>query len=218
LGIPSELLPGWILGTALVIYGVGMLAACWAAPWRSLRNPTLLNLVLGSTIGLASLWQMRAGLQPGLTFHFLAVTTVTLMLGWSLTVIITGFAELAITLLLGGPLIGVALDGILAGLLPASITFLLYRLYRARLPNHLFVYIFAVAFFGGAMVAVLSVFTRVGLLALVGTYTPERLMTEFLPFLPLYAFPEAVINGMLVTIFSVFRPGWMKTLHESTVL
>ncbi len=212
------MLPPWLVYTCLVMYAAGVLAALRTAPWSALRDPTIQNLALGCSVCLIALWRMKAGLQPGLAFHFLAVTTVTLMLGWSLAVITTFAAELSLTLMVGEPVVGVGVDGILTGLLPASLTYLLYGLYERRLPQHLFVYIFAVAFLGGATVAVVTVFARATLLTLVGAYSLDRLSSEYLPFLPLYAFPEAVLNGMLVTVLSVYRPGWMKTLNENATV
>lgn len=217
MGIPPEILPSWLIYTSLGIYAAGVLAALRKAPWNALRDPTILNLALGAGVCLVALWRIKAGLQPGLAFHFLAVTTVTLMLGWSLAVIATFAAVFSLTLILGEPIVGIGIDGILTGLLPASLSYLIYHLYEKWLPRHLFVYIFAVAFFGGATVAVVTVCARAGLLTLIGAYSLDRLSSEYLPFLPLYAFPEAVLNGMLVTVLSVYRPGWMKTLDESTI-
>jgi len=214
--LPADLLPHWLLYLGLVLYLAGTLAALVLAPWRALSRPTILNLSLAASAALIVLWRLEAGLLPGLSFHFLAVTAATLLLGWSLAVLATLVAELTLTLIGGGSFVAFGINGLLSGLLPASLTYLLYRLYRRQFPQHLFVYIFAVAFLGGAIVAVVNACIRFSILASNGAYTVDRLTSEYLPLLPLYAFPEAVLNGMLVTIFAVFRPDWVKTLHRDT--
>ncbi|WP_275100296.1 energy-coupling factor ABC transporter permease [Sedimenticola hydrogenitrophicus] len=87
---------GWEWWLCLLLYGIGLLLAMWAAPWRKLLSQRLLqHLFLGATVLLIGLWQMRAGISPGLSIHILGATLVALMFGWALAVVAMSLALLA---------------------------------------------------------------------------------------------------------------------------
>jgi uncharacterized membrane protein len=82
------------------LYAIAILAALWRAPWIYLRNSQDANVLFGSYVALYALWRMGVGLQndPGLEFHLLLVTTLTLMFGWAFAILGTALAQLALTI------------------------------------------------------------------------------------------------------------------------
>jgi uncharacterized membrane protein len=183
-------------------------------PWNAMRLAHRQHLFLGSLVAVALLWRLEAGIAPGLGFHFLAVTTLVLMFGWSLAVLGTGVVQAVLFFAVDGGLAALGMNALLSGVLPASITLLVYRLVMRYLPLNPFIYIFLCAFFAGMLVAVCTVLTRMAVMAAGDAYSYARMVGEYLLFLPLYAFPEGFINGMIVTVLVVFRPAWVRTFFE----
>ena len=56
------------------------------------------------------------------------------------------------------------------------------------------------------------------LLAMAGAYEWDYLASEYLPFLILLGFSEAWLSGMLMTLFVIYRPGWVVTFDDSIYL
>ena len=69
-------------------------------------------------------------------------------------------------------------------------------------------------FFGAAVAIAISRLSAITLLSLINAYSYEQLVEESLQYLPLFMFPEAFVTGMLVTIFVVYRPGWIATFDD----
>ena len=58
----------------------------------------------------------------------------------------------------------------------------------------------------------------VGLLVANNVYSFDEIVQSYLPFLPLFLFPEGFLNGMLITVFIGIRPHWLKTFDEESYL
>ncbi len=91
-------------------------------------------------------------------------------------------------------------------------------LVRAYLPKHYFVYVFINAFLSGGLVAVLVAFSATGLLLWVGAFSLQQLADTYLLFLPLMFFPEAVLNGWLISIMVGFKPHWVGSFRDEEYL
>ena len=65
----------------------------------------------------------------------------------------------------------------------------------------------------GAVVLVL-----VFLLVTTEVYSFARISSDYLPFVPLYLFPEGMLNGMVITALIGLRPDWLKTYDDETYL
>jgi len=76
----------WLFG---ILYAAVLFAALRMAPWRRFRDAEQVHVFLGATVALLLLWHLDTQVQPGLSFHLLGVTAVTLMFGWSLAVLST---------------------------------------------------------------------------------------------------------------------------------
>jgi uncharacterized membrane protein len=198
---------GWLLGRALR----------WA-DWQRLVYPGQLNVFLGAVVCVLLLWSMRTEVQPGFTWHLSAMVTLTLMFGWSLAVIAGSLALLATTLAGLNDWPGFVPSALVFIVLPAGLTQLVLGLARAYLPKHYFIYVFVNAFFAGGLVSVLSAFVATGLLLMADAYTLQRLSDTYLLFLPLMFFPEAVLNGWLISIMVGFKPHWVGSFRDEEYL
>ena len=183
-----------------------------------LAQPLYQHLCLGGAIALVPLWVLRAGLHEGLEVHFLGLTSLTLLLGWRLallapclTLLILGYFDVIDLADIGWhALIGVAL--------PVATSWLLFLASWAWLPRHLFVYLFVVAFGGGALSISVKVVASALLMDMSGTYPWHTISADYLSIWPLLLFPEALLNGMTMTLLAIYRPHWVNTFFEREYL
>ena len=205
----------WLFGLA---YAWLLSRALRWADWSRLRDSGQLNVFLGAVVGLLLLWTLRTEVQPGFTWHLSGMVTLTLMFGWSLA-ITAGSLALAGTTLFGlNDWQGFIPSALVFIVLPVSLTQVILGLARAYLPKHYFVYVFVNAFFAGGLVSVLVAMVATGLLLLSGAFTLQQLSDSYLLFLPLMFFPEAVLNGWLISIMVGFKPHWVGSFHDEEYL
>lgn len=212
--IPGGLLPSAWLWSANLVFAVVLFRALLNAPWSRLRDSETLHVFLGATVAMIVLWNIKAGVTPGLHFHLLAVTTMTLMFGWSLAVVAVTFVVTGITVNGSGAWESLALNALLMGIIPIVVTRRLLCWAREKLPHNFFIYIFFNAFFAAGLSGVLTGLSAAGLLWLVGAHSLERLIYEYLAYFPLMFFPEAVLNGMLMTMLAGLRPNWVWSFDD----
>ena len=103
-------------------------------------------------------------------------------------------------------------------LIPVLVTELCaLRVERAQ-PRNLFVYIFFCGFFPAALATLLTLLGGLGLLWLDGLFPMPPWLDDFAGYLWLVMFPEAFINGTVVTALVVFYPDWLETFNRSRYL
>ncbi len=218
MNINDTLLPGDVLGFAYFGWLLVLLQALRAAPWRTfLASSKLQHVFLGATVALFLIWIFEVGVRPALGFHFFGVTVFTLMFGWSLGVIGASLAAVAVTLM-SGDWAALAMNALLLGVLPVSTSYGIYLLVYRYLPYHLFIYIFLCAFFNAMLAAGAAVLALVILLVVSDAYSFTRISTDYLPFIPLFLFPEGLLNGMVTTALIGVRPDWLKTYDDEIYL
>jgi uncharacterized membrane protein len=218
MNLTDALLPGDLLFFANIIWLLVLLQALRAAPWRLfLASSQLQQVFLGASVALFLMWIFEVGVRPALGFHFLGVTVYTLMFGWSLGVIGASLAALAVAFT-HGDWAALATNALLLGVLPVSTSYGVYLLVHRYLPHHLFIYIFLCAFFNAMLAAGAAVLALVILLVAADVYSFARISDEYLPFVPLYLFPEGLLNGMMTTALISLKPGWLKTYDDETYL
>lgn len=215
MNFPSDLLPFELRLLADGVLAVCSLGALWLAPWRALRRNAMEHVFGAALVSLLLLWSFHAGVSPGLGFHFLGVTVLTLMFGWALALL--GTVAVGVGMALFGRLDwpALAMTILLVGVLPVLVSQLVQRLVTERLPANPFVYIFLCGFFGAIFAALCAVMAVVGTLVALDVYPFERIAREYLPFLPLYLFPEGLMNGMLTAVFVGMKPEWLRSFDES---
>lgn len=174
--------------------------------------------VLATASILAVLFLLRAGILPGLELHFIGLTAVTLSLGWRMACL-TGAISLLPLYLTGQlpwPMAGLEL--LLGIYLPVMFSYLVFILVYHYLPKHLFVYIFAGAFFGGALTFVVRTLAMAAFYRINGDYSWAVLSDNYLVMIPLFLVPEAMLNGMAITLMVIYRPHWVDTFKDTVYL
>lgn len=204
------------IGTIGWLLALGSLA--WAvrtAPWPALRaEPMRVHLVLLAVVFLIGMWTLSATLMPGLTLHFLGAATVTLVIGLELALVAGLIAAILSALVFGH---GLAIAGwtfLLSAALPAAITYGITRASQRFLPPNFFIYLFIGVFLSAVLgVLVHGVGTALLVMAL-GLYDIDIIWNNYLRILPLLAFPEGVINGMLMTALALVSPHWVISFDD----
>jgi uncharacterized membrane protein len=215
---PSDLLPVSMVAGAQVIAATVLGHAVLRAPWRRLADPVQQHVFLGSIVFLILLWMIRTGIKPGLDLHFLGATALTLMFGPRLALVALSIVLAAITMTGAAAWSGFALSLLTVGAVPVAVSHIVFRAADQRLPNHLFVYVFANGFFGAALAVVASGVAICLLLAGGGAYDWGYLGREYLPYYMLLAWGEALMTGMAVTLMVVYRPQWITSFDDERYL
>ena len=95
--IASMLLNDTTLFWGWLLYGPILLYAAWRAPWVELFSDNRRqHLLFGTVLVLCILWLVRRDFPSGLSFHFIGMTAVTLLLDWPLAVLAGFIAQLAL--------------------------------------------------------------------------------------------------------------------------
>ena len=212
MSLTIDLISGFWFWFAQVGYFVLLGVAFWFAPWSTLfSSRQLQHLFLGTTVGLMLLWQMRAGISPGLGIHFLGVTVLTLMFGWDLAILSASLALLGTTLLGREGWDGFAVNGLCTVVIPALVSYGILRLVEAKLPANFFIYLFLCAFLGAGAATLCGGLSMSFLLWISEAYSGAKIYHEYIQILPLIMFPEGLLNGIIMTGMMVFYPDWIRT-------
>ena len=194
---------------------VAVLAGALASrPWRALPagGPPAVWLAVWAVLPL--LWSADRHAASAMIQPWSGASLLVLLAGWPLAVLaLTGAA--AVLVALGA----MGIDESAArlawlGIVPACLALALGAAARRWLPHHLFVYIFARGFFATLLAAV-----GAGMLdlwrhgAAAGLAAGDQLLARWLA-----AWGEAIVTGMLVSIFVAFRPQWLATYSDALYL
>jgi uncharacterized membrane protein len=210
--IPAE----WTVTLWLMLAGLFVLM--WRkASWGMLKSSGNLNAFLGATVVLLGLWLIKAGIQPGLNFHLLGATALTLMFRpWfailALALVIAGLTTLS------GELNAYPANLLMMGVLPVAASWGIYRLVDSRMPNHMFIYIFLNCFFGAGIAIALVGLASTLIATVMGVYSLDYLLDNYLPFYLLMAWAEAFATGMIMTLLVVYKPEWVATFDDRRYL
>ncbi len=204
---------------ALLLWLVLLAFSLNASLLRTLgAHPLYQHLCLGGAIVLVPLWTLRAGLHEGLEIHFLGLTSLTLLLGWRLALLAPCLTLLLLAYFGVIPLTDIGWQALIGVALPVATSWLLFLGSWAWLPRHLFVYLFVAAFLGGALSISAKVIASALLMGVSGTYSWHTISADYLSIWPLLLFPEALLNGMTMTLLAVYRPHWVNTFFDREYL
>jgi uncharacterized membrane protein len=195
-----------------------LLFALARAPWRQFRDSGFQHVFFGACVAVFFIWQLRVGIVSALPMHFLCLTTLTLMFGVPLAI-------LAAAILTGA----MCITGLEAwqswpgsflalGMVPILITRLTLLASQRYLPPNPFVYIFICGFFGAAAAMLAAMAVNSVLLLGFDQMPLDQLRQSYLSVLPLMMFPEAFINGLIVTGLVVFKPAWIPSFDDEVYL
>lgn len=217
-----NLTPGLIsshwLWASWVFYLIATLYSCWRAPWHKLTETDSANIYFGAIVALLIFWNLKGGIYPGQTFHFLGATALYLMFNWPFAIIATQLITLAITLNGQGGWETFAINVLIMGIIPISIAHLIRYLTQTHLPHNFFTYIFINTFFAAALGIILSGLTTYIVLSSSAVYSIDDLNQQLFPVYLLLSLPEALLNGSAITLMVVYRPNWIATFYDKTYL
>jgi len=207
---------------SIALWGVALTVLFWAlktAPWHKVKGDKVAQRVFGVTVILIyALWSVKASIGPGLGFHFLGATVVTLMFGWQFALLVFALVITALTLMGGAGWDAWGANFITLAAVPVAVTWIVLLLSYRHLPRHFFVYTFLNAFLVGALSMIVSVVLLSVVLVWGEVISWARLSYQFLPMLPMMAAPEAFLNGFIMTILIVNRVEWVSTFTDEQYL
>ncbi len=194
------------------------LAALRRIPWRQFRDTGFQHVFLGACVAVLFLWRIRVGIVPAVPIHLLCLTTLTLMFGVPLAIVAA--AILATAMCVMGLDLWRSWPGsfLALGVIPILVTWLALNASRRFLPPNPFIYIFVCAFFGGAAAMLAAMAVNSVLLLGFEELSLSQLRDSYLSIVPLMMFPEAFINGLIVTGLIVFKPAWIPSFDDEVYL
>ncbi len=201
-----------------IAYGAFVLAAGRHAPWRKLLESSNSSILFGSLTLLLLLWSMRAEMMAGVAFHLIAMTVLTLMVGWCFAVLGGSLVLVGVVLAGFGDWGGYFPTALVVVLLPASLTWILLLLARAWLPRNFFIYVLLNGFLAAGLIAMISAYAASLLLLNAAQIAPEILAYNYYPWIPLMFFPEAMLNGWIITILVILKPAWVFSFSDEDYL
>lgn len=219
LHIPTSLVSVELLWICNLLFVACLGAAIYRAGWRELvSNSAQQHVYFGAIAMLLLMWGFKAGITPGLGFHHLGATLFALMFNWAraipgLTVVIIASYAVA-----QPDWLSLGINGLLSLVLPIAVSIAILRLSWRFLPDNLFIYIFVCAFFGAAIAVAVSRFAVALVLWFAGAYPWDTLWNESIIVLPLFMLPEGFITGLLITLFVVYLPDWVRTFDDARYL
>ena len=161
---------------------------------------------------------MQANLKPGLSYHLLGLTAVTLMVGWSLAVIAASIALAGVCINTSAGLDGFVANAMVAGVVPITLSQIMLILIRWYLPKQFFVYVLVNGFLTAGLVGVVCGYLVTWMLVLSGAYSFVDLDRTVLALFPLMFLPEAFLNGWVLVVLVVFRPHWVYSFSDEQYL
>lgn len=217
--ITAQLLSTETLVVGWLIYLPVLLWAMIRAPWVELFSDSRRqHLLFGTVFALFMLWLVRRDFDTGVSYHFIGMTAVTLLLDWPLALIGGLVAQIGLVLLGRQDLAAMGVNGALLIVLPVLVTEGCAILVERAQPRNPFVYIFCSGFFAAALSALLCLLVGLGVLWLDERFAMPEWLEDFVGYLWLIIFPEAFINGMVISALVVFCPEWLETFNRTRYL
>lgn len=179
-----------------------------------IAHKRLQHLVFGAGAVVFVLWLFRAGIYDGLSVHFLWLSALTLTLGFRYAIFVSGIVLLGITIVGRESWSMLGANGLFGVLIPIGLTYLVFTLSFHKIMRNMFVYVFVCAFFPGAIGIALKMALVGGFYTLNGTYPWDVVVDNYEVLIPLMLFPEAMLNGMTMTLLVIYKPDWVYTFSD----
>jgi uncharacterized membrane protein len=179
-----------------------------------LEHKRIQHLVLGAGVVVFVLWLFRAGIYDGLSVHFLWLSALALTLGFRYAVFISGLVLLGITIIGKESWGMLGANGLFGVLVPIGLTYTVFTLSFHKIMRNMFVYVFVCAFFPAALGIAIKMGLIGGFYTLNGTYPWDVVVDNYEVLIPLMLFPEAMLNGMTMTLLVIYKPDWVYTFND----
>jgi uncharacterized membrane protein len=218
---PADAIPAILQWLLHAVFAVVLVLSLRHAPWDYLRNREDSNILFASAVILWVVWQLRSDIPAteGLEFHLLMATTITLMFGWAFAFLVICAAQLLVSVQGMEAWGSFAAIAVCNGAVPIAVTVLIYHAARRWLPRHFFVYIFVCCFLAGALSMLASRLLGMALLLSGEGYTVYQMTADgYFLMVPISMFPEAFVNGAVMTMLVVFKPHWVGSFRDQHYL
>ncbi len=200
------------------IYWPIILLAIFRAPWSILLQNDSSNILFASCVVLYFMWLLSVHIEDGLSIHLLGSTILTLMFRWQVALMGNALVLLGITLTTAADFQAFAMNGLITGVLPVAISFVIWRLNEWYLPANYFVYIFVAAFLSAALSMLTTGYVSYKLLSLIDNQLTSEMLDQYLMiFIPIM-YPEAFLTGAVISIFVIYKPEWIATFDDRRYL
>lgn len=216
MGIFSDILPppsGYI---ALLVAIPTLYGELRNAQWKRLSQPGAFSAWCFAVIALPLLWGFNVPVAQGLTLHLFGVPIFIWMFGRRLAMAGVALSVVAYTGMHAGLWGNLGINLLLLALVPAYCGDAVMRATGRFLPKNIFIYLLGNGFFGTLAVLAVS-----GLMAM-GTHVALiaglPLQADAVAYMLLLAWGEAFLTGLLLTIFTVYRPEWVLTFDDEVYL
>jgi len=214
MNIPDDLIANpWPFISHFLLLPI-VIGAIWTAPWYKIKKADSQHVFFGAVVILMFVWSVNAGITPGLNFHFLGAMVFYLLFGWQFALM--GF----ILVLLGVTVHGssgwetFSINTLFMGVIPIFVCHAIFSISDKKLPNNYFIYVLVNGFLGAALALLSCLVVSISFLVATETYSFQHIAYEYIPFLPLMLFPEALLSGLLMSIFVAYCPGWVSTFDD----
>ena len=214
MNLTAELIPFWLNLACLPLFIAVIGWNIWGSPWALLKQNHL-HPLFSLTIGLLTgLWLLKAGGHEGLEFHLLGLTTVVLIFGWRLA-IVAGASALFLQAVIGlHDWVTLGISGLVGVVIPVLLADRLHRVIYRWLPKHFFIYVMAAAHFSSMVVIGVVILIGGILLWALGVHPLDRVLGDYLVFMPLVLIPEGFLNGAIMTLLIILRPEWVRSFDD----
>ncbi len=207
----------WLLLTALIISSGLILHAALRIPWFSLSQERLTGW-FGASVFILGFWQMKASIQPNLSFHLLGASALCMIAGRDKALL--GLAAvLAADTAYGHAAWGsFGLSWLITAFIPVTLTHALFSWAQRALTANYFTYIFVNCFAASVLTMWSTGLLTCGLLAASHAYPLDFLIEEQLPYYFLMGWPEGFTCGIYMTLLVIWRPQWVSTFNDAFYL
>ncbi|MCX4028059.1 energy-coupling factor ABC transporter permease [Endozoicomonas sp. SM1973] len=204
---------------SLVLLGAVLLVAWLFLDISAILADSGLQHRFGASIFcLSLLWLIHRDFPIGVSLHFLGMSAVTLVIGWP-RAIMSGFVVLALlTLFQQADWVSFGVNGLVMIVVPVVAMQLFYQWIEHFQSRNIFTYIFGIGFVGSLFSALLVIVAVIIVLWGSDGFEFPANWPDYLPYTPLIVMPEAVINGMVVSAVTVFKPDWVITFNQQKYL
>lgn len=216
MGIFTITLPAQTAYGALLVAAVVLFRHAKSARWEALRAPGAFSAWCAFCVALPLLWSFDIPLVQGLALHLFGMPLFVLMFGRALAMTGIGLSVAAFTVLHGGLWGNLGMNLLLLSVLPAYCGEAVMHTTRRYFPPNMFVYLLGNGFFGA-----LLMLTMIGLASVTAHQIwvgGMPLKTDMIAYMLLLAWGEAFLTGLLLTVFTVYRPQWVLTFDDRVYL
>lgn len=207
-------MPAAVLWIASLLFLALMARAAWTAPWYKILDNESSHVFLGAVLLVGIIWLVRSSVFNGINFHLLASTALMIMFEWQFALFAVLIVHVGLYFFGAMPLSVIPINVLICGAIPIFLTRAGLILAFRHLPHNFFVFVFVNCFFVAGLSMVVVALTTLVLYFLFAYEAVYLGLQDFVPFTLMLAFPEAVLNGIILSGLIAYQPGWIATFHD----